>query len=168
MGRTVAPAATAYNADRPRRGTKGRGASSYCISPPIPAPLPYVAAHVVKIKGILGLFLYLVGLSSAVVTIPCDASYCVASTVGGLVGVAGVAPTRKVFPLRLSWQAVAVGCKVAGYGSAYNVVVVGSIVPLACVCISVHLIAGSPSVCNASLVAVHYGIVPAYIFHRIV
>ena len=47
VGRIVAPAATAYDAERTRRGTSGRCARAYEVIP-VPALLPDVTAHVVQ------------------------------------------------------------------------------------------------------------------------
>ena len=47
VGRIAEPAATAKDAARTRRCTSGRGARAYGAAPPVPAPLLYVAAHVV-------------------------------------------------------------------------------------------------------------------------
>ena len=136
----IEPAATAQDASITTLKAIERSASSYhnhtFIVALVPAPFPYVPAHVVQAQRIGRHFLYLVSLEAAVSAIPCKTFYVTVSAVGGLPAVADVAATRKVFPLRFGWQAVAVGRKVAGYGSAYVVP------PLVCVRISVHFIAG--------------------------
>ena len=85
---------------------------------PVPAPLVYIATHVIKPQGIGLLFTYLMGLAVAVITVPSHIIRCVAAAVYVVptaVCNPGFASPGSIFPFRLCREPVAVGIKITGY-----------------------------------------------------
>ena len=115
-------AATNYPVTAGIRSCRVLSTTGIVVTIPVPAPLPYITAHVVKPQGIGLLFSYLMGLAdraaAAVHKVPSHLVYCVAAAVLILptaVCNSSLASPGGIFPFRICREPVAVCIKITGY-----------------------------------------------------